>query len=38
MPLIYNVIVVGDYSIDLIFTGMPGKPELGWISWRLVLI
>jgi sugar/nucleoside kinase (ribokinase family) len=25
----YDVIVVGDYSIDLIFTGMPGLPELG---------
>jgi len=25
----YDVLVVGDYSIDLIFAGLPGLPELG---------
>jgi len=29
MALNYDVIVVGDYSIDLIFTGLPGMPVLG---------
>jgi hypothetical protein len=28
MGLNYDVIVVGDYSINLIFTGLPGMPEV----------
>jgi sugar/nucleoside kinase (ribokinase family) len=29
MPTKYDILAVGSYTVDLVFTGMPGLPELG---------